>query len=522
MVDGGGGRPFWGGSILELSHSQLWSTRTFPNGNRMATRPAHGWTSLPKSHVPPLEFQIEYVAQSGKIPEEMRFDREPVRSSEPVTLHGLLYGRRAPAYDTVALYPKKNRRNAWCILGKGEWSKTILHDFTFFGRKFGGSLRIVLEDLDAETGGLSLYFSQVYPVDHFTQPAGLGPDLVEKFGAYVNHPAFSAFSMGWFPNGPETFLRMMEYQNEWLAHAARHLMERSDWDLFAVQLHCIDFANHAFVPRGSWSDEETRENLRHLARCYESVDRAVGEIVAAAGDDALVCIVSDHGATETPSPEVFINPILHDAGLLAYEEEISAAVRPRIDPSKTAAQQQRAGFIYINLRGREPAGIVAPDHYEAVRDECINALRAYREPTTGRNPFSMILRKEDARILGLFDSLGRDVGDIVYALLPQFDHEHGRQLPTATLGGQTVKPLMIFAGPGIKADTVIQRNAWLVDVAPTISHCMGWPVPSEADGAVLYQLLDGHVSNFPRPDFMTAQEDSPANGASSAHNSLHQ
>ena len=87
---------------------------------------------------------------------------------------------------------------------------------------------------------------------------------------------------------------------------------------------------------------------------------------------------------------------LPDAGLLVFEET-AAAVRPRPDMSRALAIQQRAAFIYVNLQGRDAHGIVPAAQYEAVRDRIIDALRAYREPTTGRNPFSMILRKEDAR-----------------------------------------------------------------------------------------------------------------------------
>jgi predicted AlkP superfamily phosphohydrolase/phosphomutase len=297
----------------------------------------------------------------------------------------------------------------------------------------------------------------------------------------------------------------MDYQNQWLGRAGRYLMETQQWDLFAMQCHCIDFANHAFVPRHGWTETETETNLNRLARCYQSVDRMVGEILAGAGENALVCVVSDHGATESPRPEVFVDRILEEAGLLVYEPSSEGQVRPAVDRSRTVAQQQRAAFIYVNLQGREPAGIVAPEDYEDVCDQIIDVLRSYREPTTGRNPFSMILRKEDARILGLYDSLGRDIGDVVYALLPEFDHEHGRQLPGATVGGQTMKPLLAFHGPGIKAGTVAERTAWLVDVAPTLAEVMGWPVPTETDGAVLYQILSTHSSEFPREGFLDQQ-----------------
>jgi hypothetical protein len=107
----------------------------------------------------------------------------------------------------------------------------------------------------------------------------------------------------------------------------------------------------------------------------------------------------------------------------------------------------------------------------------------------------------------LYDNLGRDIGDIVYALLPDFDHEHGRQLPGATLGGQSIKPLLLFHGPGIKAKATIERTVWLVDVVPTLSWAMGWPTPTEAEGAVLYQIFDQHSTNFPRAEQMKAQQE---------------
>ena len=505
MVDGGGGRPFWGGSFLELSHGQLFSTEYRSEANVVQTTRANGWTSLPQSAKPPLECLIEYRPQSGRIPEFLQFDGQSLRVGECVRMWGLVTASGVGGYDTVALCRDKDPGSALAILERGKW-QSIDYTFVVGGNPRRGGARILLDDLDPETGALSLYFSQVYPTDGFTQPAAIGAELVRRFGPYINHPGFSEFAMGWFRHGPEPFLQLMEYQNEWLARAGRRLIETQQWDLFAMQCHCIDFANHTFLPRRGWTLEQREQNLRLLARCYRSVDRVVGEILEAASDDCLVCVVSDHGATESPGPEVFINPILAEAGLLAYEQAPADAVHRRVDLSRTAALQQRSAFVYVNLQGRDQSGIVPPERYEATKDRIIAALRDYREPATGRNPFSMILRKEDAHILGLYDNLGRDIGDVVYALLPDFDHEHGRQLPGATLGGQTMKPLLIFSGPGIKSHSVMKRHAWLVDVAPTIAHAMDWPVPTETEGAVLHQLFDGHTTEFPRQDSIETQD----------------
>ena len=73
------------------------------------------------------------------------------------------------------------------------------------------------------------------------------------------------------------------------------------------------------------------------------------------------------------------------------------------------------------------------------------------------------------------------------------------------MGGGTIKSLLIWSGPGVAEGKILDRTVWLADVAPTISHLMGWPVPSEAEGAVLHQILSSHTSRFPRPEFLRRQ-----------------
>ena len=505
MVDGGGGRPFWGGSMLEISHSQLFSTEQFPNASTVELSVAKNWKGLNNSDKTPLEFRLEYCPETGTVPGSLQFGKHEAIVGKRVTFFGLIFSDGGKGYDSVGIFLHRSLDDPIAIIKTSQWSHDIEYVFEIAGQKKRGHFRIKLDQLDPDKGAFSIYFTQIYPTDEFSQPSEIGTELVEKFGSYINHPGYSEFAMGWFRDEAEAFIELMDYQNRWLGRAGRHLMQTQQWDLFAMQCHCLDFANHAFVPRKSWSKEERKKNLDYLARCYLSIDNMVGELLLEAGDDALVCVVSDHGATENQEEEVFINNILEEAGLLFRENQLSSEVRPKVDMSQTLAQQQRAAFIYLNLEGRDPQGIIPAAEYDKNIDRIIDALRNYREPTTGRNPFSMILRKEDARILGLYDSLGRDIGDIVYALLPEFDHEHGRQLPGAVLGGQSMKPLLVFKGPGVKADVTVERNVWLVDIVPTMAGLLNWPIPSEAEGALLYQIFAGHETKYPRQEKIDTQ-----------------
>ena len=69
-----------------------------------------------------------------------------------------------------------------------------------------------------------------------------------------------------------------------------------------------------------------------------------------------------------------------------------------------------------------------------------------------------------------------------------------------------MKSLLIFSGPGVKKGLSLQRTAWLVDVAPTIAFAMNWPIPTESEGGVLYQLFSKHKSLFPRSNFLKLQD----------------
>ena len=125
---------------------------------------------------------------------------------------------------------------------------------------------------------------------------------------------------------------------------------------------------------------------------------------------------------------------------------------------------------------------------EKIREKVIELFLNYRDEKTGKNPFCFVLKREDARVLGLY---GDRIGDIIYAVHPGFGHEHGQQLPTAKFGlFGSLDSLLVIAGPGIKKNAKIKPTRWLIDVAPTIAYLLGIPVPRDADGSIMYEILE--------------------------------
>ena len=148
---------------------------------------------------------------------------------------------------------------------------------------------------------------------------------------------------------------------------------------------------------------------------------------------------------------------------------------------------QRSSYVYVNLKGRDPHGIVEPGkEYEKVCDEVIKALYDYTDPVTGKKPVVFALRKEDARLIGLW---GDRIGDVVFGTSGWFGRQHGAIVPTTCYGAWGMETLFAMSGPGVKKGHRLERNMWLTDVVPTICHLAELPVPRECEGAVLYQAL---------------------------------
>ncbi|MFX0134725.1 MAG: hypothetical protein ACFFDN_13880, partial [Candidatus Hodarchaeota archaeon] len=175
-------------------------------------------------------------------------------------------------------------------------------------------------------------------------------------------------------------------------------------------------------------------------------------------------------------------------------------------------------YVWVNLKGREPHGIVSPSQYESIREKIIRTLDQMRDPETGKKIVKLALRKEDADHLG---QNGEKVGDVVFYLNPPymlFDARmeqlnaaeqpldilikpeaynavvnyaaHAYYLPNAKLGNYSISVPLIINGPGIKKGSELKNTANLIDIAPTIAHLLKIPNPKTAQGQVLHDIFE--------------------------------
>jgi predicted AlkP superfamily phosphohydrolase/phosphomutase len=517
-------------SHLPLGNDQVVTTGYYPNGSRIEWKDAEGWKNLPAGSQDPqaAKFNVQFIDASEQM--------------APLSWYVLATQSAGKGYDRVTLSPTMDYKDALFTLSKGEWSKKIYYKFKAKdGRDIEASFKGKLLQLSDDAEDFLLLISLFGPSEGWSNPPQIAKDLTSEEGILTFSSGLLGYTMGVYEM--DTYAEIVELHDQWLGDVTTSLMTKYPWDFYCMHIHPIDWIYHSVLTEMDENTCTSKEKYKdawdlHL-KTHQSQDRLLARIVEAAGPDTLFVLVSDHGAVaDGPTFNPYL-PLIK-AGLCVMEgqgddndtkaleqqtEAVHNFVKERLggqaggdrvgseilematfnlfnpDITRSKAFPQRTIYIYINLKGRDPGGIVEPADYEKVQRQIIDALYSWVDPATGKRPVSLALSRKDARILGL---QGEHVGDVVYAIYPEFGGQHGPQLPTAEWGVGKLKSLQTFYGPGIKKGFKLERTSGLPDIVPTICYMMGWPVPAQTEGNILYQALED--PNFAQDEIKQARE----------------
>jgi len=444
-------------------------------------RPAGAWTNLPDSTLPPREVDL-VIRPLARGQEKMLRGKV----GTPRRYHGLIYARGNHGYDRVRVTRDRDAAVAVADLGVGEWSDWTLDRYTIDEKPIQGYLRLKLITLSPTADRFELFTPQIWPTGgDYAVPNGVAEDIFRQVGPFLQNPARDA--LGVFDD--DTYFELLDFHHQRLADVADYLTTRNPWDLLMIETHASDYASHFFLAQAdpiSGANPATIERCRSgVARTYESIDRMIGRVLSLVDDETTVAVVSDHGGTPNQHHPVDINVVLEQAGFLAYTTDPSTGERS-LDLRQTRALGVGLVHVFINLKGREPDGVVEPADYAETQRQIIDALHSYADPSTGHHPFVLAVTRADAEMLNLQGDL---VGDVVYALHPGFDGAHGKQLPSASFGIGGQHSTFILAGAGVRAGIALRRQVRVVDVAPTIAYLLGLPMPRDVEGGVVYEAL---------------------------------
>jgi predicted AlkP superfamily phosphohydrolase/phosphomutase len=164
-----------------------------------------------------------------------------------------------------------------------------------------------------------------------------------------------------------------------------------------------------------------------------------------------------------------------------------------VDWSRTVAYSMgHVGQIYLNIAGREPNGIVSPSDRPRVLQQVMDALQELRDEA-GRPLVTRLIPRRDI-YHGRHAEHGPDLHVVLddYKMIsfPLFATDSS--IITKQIRGDSGchrrEGVFIASGPGIRRGTTLAR-ASILDLAPTILHLAGLPVPSVMDGRVLGDIF---------------------------------
>ena len=275
------------------------------------------------------------------------------------------------------------------------------------------------------------------------------------------------------------------------------MIEKKDVDIIFTHIHNDDAEKHMYIHfarEGSELSPQPVENYQgYLEDISKQNDEYIGRFLHLLDEGWTILLVSDHGLTcnKTKETSELVGAGIDtedfvDWGFTTLKTGENGELE--VDWSKTKAIKTRMNEIYINLKGRQPTGIVDPADKWQLEEDIMTKLYELKSPTTGNRMVSVALRNKDAIHFGLG---GPECGDIVYFTAEGYNNEHGCGLST-TLGAAhtSQSPIFVAAGKGIKENFKTERVIREIDVAPTVAVLGGVRMPADTEGAPVYQILE--------------------------------
>ncbi|HEV3258491.1 MAG TPA: alkaline phosphatase family protein [Gemmataceae bacterium] len=273
---------------------------------------------------------------------------------------------------------------------------------------------------------------------------------------------------------------------------ARHLLRTKPWDFFMMVEMGTDRIHHAFWKFMDPSHRQYQPGnpWEHAIRdYYDYVDDRIGQLLEAVPEDAVILVVSDHGA-KAMDGGICINEWLIQQGYLVLKQYPSKPTRfaeLAVDWARTRAWSEGGYYarVFLNVQGREPQGTIPPAEYEAFRDTLARQIEAIPDEN-GRPINTRVLKPQD---------LYRKVNGVAPDLFAYFGQLRWRSV--GTVGLKTVQTLandtgpddanhaeegiFILAGPGIPAGRQ-WHDGQLMDVAPTVLKVFDMDIPADMQG----------------------------------------
>lgn len=303
---------------------------------------------------------------------------------------------------------------------------------------------------------------------------------------------------------------------------------KPDLDLFIVVFRFLDAAQHVF-----WGKKEYIETF------YEKADNILEQFLDKISKDTTLFMMSDHGFGPKAIKDVHLNDWLmknnflkvRNVKFVTYKRKIERLLvslgiinilwkfLPKrtkersmyeydcIDWSSTKAYFSPKHFAFpwvgieINVKSKKEVGVVKPEKYEQLRNKLIEKLKELKDPGTGEKIIEKIFKREE-----LYTGTHvHEAPDIILKFKFPYRGEKSlgnkklitQAIPTNIRGEHKLYGIFIAYGSQIR-NGVELKGLNIVDIAPTILHVLGLPIPRDMDGRVLKEIFKYNSALYKR------------------------
>jgi predicted AlkP superfamily phosphohydrolase/phosphomutase len=343
--------------------------------------------------------------------------------------------------------------------------------------------------------------------DIFTYPVELTDEINKILGNYsVDVKGFRTNAKDWLK---DQIYSMSRKQFD----LVRHLLKTQEWDYFHFVEIGLDRLQHGF-----WQFHDPQHVLYEpdnshpevIRDYYIYLDEQIGKLLELIDDDTVVLIVSDHGAQRLDGGYC-VNEWLVREGLLVLEEypsEITPFAKLKVDWGKTKVWSEGGYYarVFLNVKDREPNGIIEKSNYGSFRDE-IEAMFKATLDDKGKPLGTLVFKPEE--IYQTVNNIAPDLivhfGGLYWRSIGSVGHPgiHTQENDTGPDGCNHAQlGSFILAGSNTYLNGEV-KGAHLLDIAPTLLELAGYDVPSTMQG----KSLVAGIPRITRQDTVLSESD---------------
>ncbi len=409
---------------------------------------------------------------------------------------GLILKNAQGIYDKVAIYKSKKETTPLAVCPLGEMVYNVVDEAIFDDASYLSNRHYKLMKLAEDGTELKLYVSAAMEMenDSVIHPKRMQKAILENVGPFP--PQSQIYSQD--PDLQQVMIEAWDYVVDWYVKCFDYYIENEEVEYIFSHLHSIDLIEHTFIRfmKDIGFDQHPEEVYAGwMERLYRQTDRYFGKMLHYLDEGWTMIITSDHAQVAPSHMPPMIGDmsgvnvgLMKELGYTVLKKDENGNELPQIDWSRTRAIQSQGNDIFLNLKGREPQGIVDPADKYQLEEQIITDLYSYKHPDTGQRVIALALHNKDAVLLGYG---GPTAGDVCIWVAEGYNYDHTDSLSTTYGEGTTSSsPIFVAAGKGLKKGFYTDRWIRQVDVAPTIAYLAGVRMPAQCEGAPVYQILE--------------------------------